>query len=142
MNYNYAFPNNNGQEGYIGLLENGMQKIKKYDLSGASAVFVGQYIVSGTNTNNILVYNDYLVAYYQYSTTLVKMNKTSYAQIGTFTLGGQNIMSLIYLSTKNIVLYTTSSGVFGYITGFLTTNTMTQIVSGLSGTLTLENSPN
>jgi hypothetical protein len=39
MNYNYALQTNNGQEGYIGILENGMKKIKKYDLSGASAVF-------------------------------------------------------------------------------------------------------
>jgi hypothetical protein len=38
MNYNYALQTNNGQEGYIGVLENGIQKIKKYDLSGASAV--------------------------------------------------------------------------------------------------------
>jgi hypothetical protein len=70
------------------------------------------------------------------------MNKTSYAAIGTFTLGGQNIMSLVYLPTKNIVLYTTNSGVFGYITGFLSTNVMTPIISGLSGTLTLQASPN
>lgn len=69
------------------------------------------------------------------------MNKTSYTQLGTFTLGNQNIMKLVYLPTKNIVLYTTSSGVFGYITDFLNTNVMTPIVSGLSGTLTLKSSP-
>jgi hypothetical protein len=70
------------------------------------------------------------------------MNKTSYAQLGTFTLGNQNIMSLVYLPTKNIVLYIASSGVFGYITDFLNTNVMTPIISGLSGTLTLKSSPN
>jgi len=119
-----------------------MQKIKKYNLTAASAVFEAEYLVSGTNSNNIFVYNDYLIAYYQYSTTLAKLNKTTHASLGTFTLGAQNIMSLIYLNTKNIVLYTTSSGTFGYITGFLNTNIMTPILTGLSGTLTLKSSYN